>query len=75
MNRVRPPPGGRRPPEADSAWTSVLDNPLLAGAGVFLAASTLFPGSGGGGLSGIISILPVVIVGGAVLGVVSILKK
>ena len=78
MNRTRPPNGPNRQPGNNNGggWSSALDgvSPWLVGAGGLFASSMLFPG-GGGGLSGVVSALPFVIVGGAVLGVVSVLKK
>jgi hypothetical protein len=47
-------------------------NPWLYGAGALFAGSFLF---GNGGVGDAFSLLPYVIVGGAVLGVVSVIKK
>jgi hypothetical protein len=46
-------------------------NPWLYGAGGFLAGSWLSGGSGGG----VLQMLPLLLLGGAALGVVAMLKK
>jgi hypothetical protein len=71
MFRGRPNPGPNQRPSNGGGI-----NPWIPAAGGLLAGSVLF-GSNGGGLGGgsLFSMLPLIIVGGAALGVVSILKK
>lgn len=63
MRGRMPPMGGARPQNRGNPW--------LYGAGGFLAGSWL---SGGGG-SSVLQMLPLLLLGGAALGVVTMLKK
>ena len=66
--------GRVRPAQNNNAGGSFLDNPWVQTAGGLAATSLLFPGVGQN-IGSIIDLLPVIVLGGAVIAVVSVLKK
>ena len=67
--------GRGRPGQNNNAGGgSFLDNPWVQTAGGLAATSFLFPGVGQG-IGSIIDLLPVVVLGGAVIAVVGVVKK